>query len=383
MEIKHPTSTMFVDLDAIDHNLKTICSHCEISPNKVIAVVKDSGYGVGSYEMVKTLQKQGVSFFAVAAMDEALFLRSKGVNDKIIVLGYASQSDFEIASEQNVTVSLVDPLQFTFLQNIETMPDVHLMVDTGMNRNGLRYDELLDGCFDLQIETVSEHVTGLFTHFYASDQCDQDDTELQRGRFSQCADYLNNRGVRFDVTHSSNSGAILFGTVPEGEYVRPGIALHGGIRKSEYDCFGLREVSALKSTVTSIRKVVPGEGVSYNHLYKPDTQGRIATIPIGYGDGFSRSFTGNCDVLINGKRYPILARVTMDFVLVDVREDNVQIGDVVTLIGTDDTEINSICDLAERINTISYEILCTVGRGSNHIYHRSGVELYSESRIVF
>jgi alanine racemase len=372
-----------VDLDSLDHNIDVICAHQNIGVERIIAVVKDSGYGIGSLPMARSYEAKGVRYFAVATIREALFLRENGITGEILHMGLSDECDISTAIEQNITLTVVDQSQLAIFGTADSLPKLHLIIDTGMNRNGLRCDELLNSRFEKPLQRIIDSVTGVYTHFHSSDQPDQGETEKQRELFLRAQNYLKTVGMGEVVVHSSNSGAVIYGSVPEGELVRPGIMLHGIVPDCGTVDINLKEVSSLYSKVSSIRKVYVGEGVGYSHLYKPESEGTVVTIPIGYGDGFSRALTQGCSVLIRGKRYPVLARVTMDYILVDLGDDPVEIGDRVTLIGSDGDESISLCELSQAIDTIPYEILCQVGSSMAHHYHRSGVDQSSREQIVF
>ena len=372
---------MWVDLDALECNVSSICKYQSVTPQDVIAVVKDNGYGIGSLKMAETLQNSGVSSFAVATIREALFLRDNGIKGNILLLGLPINYDCEIICDNKITLSLIDQIQ---LDRSNNRCKYHILVDTGMNRNGLRYDAILSGKFDVQLRAMKDSITGIYTHFYASDQPNQTSVSEQKEKFYAVVEYLKNIGIDNIEVHLSNSGAIEYNTVGKKEKIRPGIILHGitpDCKKTEID---LHPVVSVVSSVSSIKEVKKDEGVSYSHLYKVDSdKSRIAIIPMGYGNGFSRSFTNVGEVIIRGKKFPILPRVTMDYVLIDIKDENIEVGDTVTFIGKDgDSEI-SICELAQRIDTIPYEILCNIGQSIKHVYHRSGTVIESLPAPIF
>ncbi len=374
------TPIFTVHLDRLEHNLSVLCSHSHCSADRIIAVVKDNGYGIGALAMAQTLQNKGVQHFGVAALDEALFLREKGIGGSIILLGFSDQSQFEVAIEKQISFSIIDPVQFEPFARIHRTPEIHLLVDTGMHRNGIRHDEILSGKYDSFFEKLHGKIVGLYTHYHSSDQTDQQSVLEQHDRFNQVKCYLANLNVNPKFVHCSNSGAVLYGTVASDEMARFGIAFHG-VGKDV--CPDLLELSEIHSVVTAIRTVYAGEGISYNHLYAPSVDTKVATIPIGYGDGYSRSFTGKSWAIINGRKYPILARVTMDYILVDIGDDVVSIGDTATLLGENGAESISVVELARTIGTIPYEILCTCGAGMDHRYVRHGNTISTINRNLF
>jgi len=374
------TPVFTVHLDRLAHNLDILCAHANKTPDQIIAVVKDNGYGIGAFPMASLLANHGVNHFAVAAFDEALFLRDKGIEGTILLLGLSDSSQIEIARTHKITLSIVDPVQFRPFSENNHLQNVHLLIDTGMHRNGIRHDEILSGKFDTYLDSLGSKITGLYTHYHSSDQTDQQSVEEQHQLFEQVKAYLADRGIRPSVCHCSNSGAVVYGTVSDSEFVRFGIAFHG---IGQEICPELEEVSEIHSVVTAVRTVYPGEGISYNHLFVAQETTKVATVPIGYGDGYSRSFTGNSSVIINGIKYPILARVTMDYVVVAVGNDRVNVGDQATLLGTDGNESILITELASAIHTIPYEILCTCGAAMDHRYCIDGETVSMISRPLF
>ncbi len=375
--------TAVVDLDNLDNNLHQLCRQSNTSPDRVIAVVKDSGYGVGSFEMVCSLEQQGVEWFAVAGHDEALFLRSKGVKSNILLLGLAPTTHLDEIISNTITVSIVNTGQLSEYLESESKPDLHLLVDTGMNRNGLRYDSILNGDYDDKLRELASQIKGIYTHFHSSDQLDQSPTEKQRRRFSAVIDHLKQLDINPKIVHSGNSGATIFGTTPSNEMVRFGISLHGVTPDCSISDIGLKEVTEIVSSVSSLRSICAEDGVGYSHLHKSSKNSQIATVPLGYGSGFLRQFTGVASVIINGKRYPILARVTMDFLLIDIGDDAVNLGDVVTILGKNGAEVISLCELSSAVNTIPYEILCQLGSSLDHHYIRSGKVVSKQNRSIF
>lgn len=361
-----------VNLDHLIHNVDMLKKHAGIIPEQVIAVVKDNGYGAGSLAMTRVLLEHGVKYFAVATLNEALFLRNSGIDSEILLLGYTPQESYPTLAAHNITVTVVDKSQLTSLVNSAIKPKLHLLIDTGMRRNGLRYDELMAGEFDSGLVELAATIEGVYTHYYASDQEEQQPTEEQHRQFLKSVEHLTSIGVNPPVQHCSNSGAVLYGKKYSSEMIRPGILLHGISPDCRDSGFELKEVTELHSFVTSVRNACKGEGVSYSHHYILADNSRIATIPLGYGAGFNRLFTGKCNVLIRGKRYPVLPRVTMDYILVDIGSDPVELGDRVTVIGRDGDEFISIADLSSAVDTIPYEVLCQLGSSLPHEYYRHG-----------
>jgi alanine racemase len=364
---------MEVDLDIIKQNLTAICKKTNKNANQVIAVVKDSAYGLGASAVSKALQNAGVNWFAVATIDEAVFLRSNGIMGEILVLGVSDENCFEIAAELNITLSIIDPTQMGIIPNSKNIK-WHLNIDTGMHRNGIIADNIIEVL--QKLKEVKGKITGAYTHFHSSDSENQTSVELQQKKFRETMDLLQKHGFNFDIIHTSNSGACAYSQIAGNEFIRPGVLLYGcrpdPLRDPEIK---VSEAVRVCSKVSSVREIKKDEGVSYGHIWTSGKDTKIAAVPIGYADGFPRAITKTAFVIINGKKYPIVGRITMDYIMVDVGDDEVKINDKVI--------IKDIDELALNANTIGYELICRFGGLMNHKYISNGQVISIHNHELF
>ena len=371
---------MEVDLDKIKKNLFEICKRARKSVDRVIAVVKDNSYGLGAKAVSKTLQDAGVVWFAVARINEAVFLRKNGITGDILVLGNTDECFFKVASHCNITLSIVDYTQISVIKKSLGNYNLkwHLNVDTGMRRDGIMCENLFDDSkTEQKIKELAPVISGVYTHYHSSDSKDQNSVFLQQNKFKNAISVLRNAGFDFDVIHTSNSGACVYSPVAENEFIRPGVLLYGcrpdPLREPEIN---VCETVKIYSKVSGIRNVKNGEGVSYGHIWTAPRDTKIATVSIGYADGFPRAVTQTAFVLIKGKKYPIVGRVTMDYIMIDIgNETQVCVGDEVKIIGID--------ELASNARTIGYELLCKFGGLMNHKYISDKQVISTHRRELF
>mgnify|MGYP003294060319 CR=1 FL=1 len=342
----------------------------EISDNtQMIAVIKTDGYGHGSVPIAKALTgHQGLYGFAVATDEEAMELVREGIKEPIIVLGYT----FPYAYEEMALYG-IEPTVFR-LDMAEEMNKaakktgrkmrVHIKVDTGMGRIGVFPDE--SGLMLIKQVNEMEHIeiAGVFTHFASADEEDKSFAYKQLQIFQNFISEIKNMGIKDFMCHCSNSAAIV--TMPEAnmDAVRAGITLYGLRPSSNIDLkeHHLKPVLAFYSSVVFVKEVPAGFPVSYGSTFVTEKPMRIATVPIGYGDGYPRSLSGKGFVLIRGQKAPILGRICMDQMMVDVTNiKNVVEGDKVTLIGKDDNQQITADELGELSGRFNYELVCDLG----------------------
>ena len=364
---------MEVDLDIIKQNLSAICKKTGKNSNQIIAVVKDSAYGLGASAVSKALQNAGVNWFGVATIDEAVFLRSNGITGNILVLGMSDENCFETAAELNIALSITDPTQ---IENVKKSQNIkwHLNIDTGMHRDGIidgNINEVLH-----ELKEIKSKITGVYTHYHSSDNENQESVRLQQKRFHNAVDLLLKNGFNFNIIHSSNSGACVYSQIAENEFVRPGVLLYGCLPDpSRNPEIGVQEAVKICSKVTSVRQIKKGEGVSYGHIWTSGKDTKIAAVPIGYADGFPRAITKTAFVIINGKKHPIVGRITMDYIMVDIGDDEIKINDKVI--------IKDIDELAMNASTIGYELICRFGGLMNHKYISNGQVISIHTHELF
>jgi alanine racemase len=365
-----------IDLRALKHNLEYAKRNIG---RKVICVIKADAYGHGAVQVARLLQDAGADYLAVSCLDEAMELRRSGVYLPILILGHTSAEFTETLIVNDLTQAV------TCLAKAEEYSReasrlgrtlrVHIKLDTGMSRLGfLCYgeNESLD-----QIRFISrmEHLEldGIFTHFPAADSyapADEDFTELQFQRFTDTVKALEAMGIRFRLRHCCNSAATLLHPEFALDMVRPGIATYGISPSEEMEGkFDLRPLMSLKTTLSQIRTLPKGVSVSYGRSWTSSSERVIAVAAIGYADGLSRSLSNDVCFLLRGKRVPVVGRICMDMCMLDVTEvPDAREGDVVTVFGSDGGDFLSVDDLARKLNTIPYEILCDINKRIPRIY---------------
>lgn len=379
-----------INLDALAHNYAVLTKNLP-QGCRFLGVVKADAYGHGAVTVSKELQRLGAGFLAVSNFEEALQLRRAEVHLPILILGY---TPVEFAREEaalHITQE-VHSLEYgqalsAALADSGLTLDIHMKIDTGMSRLGFfGYD---------RAETIAElvalsklpglHVGGIFMHFAVSDTPSQDGyTQLQHRRFLAVVEALKAQGVAPEIVHCANSGATIAYPQFAHDMVRPGIATYGldpsGDLRGMAD---LRPMMALKTTIAAIRDFGPGVTVSYGRTYETDSRRTIAVCPIGYADGLPRSLSGQVSFLLHGRAVPVVGRICMDMCMVDVTDvPEVQVGDTVTVVGRDGGLTVTWDDWADRLGTISYELVCGINKRVPRLYFRNGVQVDRLQYIV-
>lgn len=367
-----------IDLDALEYNIKSIRKKTPEGTG-IIGVIKADAYGHGSVEVAQVLLENGADWFAVAVVDEGLNLRKHGINAPILLLGYTPELRFEDVINNGFiqtmySYEMAEKLSKTAVRLGKTAV-VHIKIDTGMGRIGYRVnDEAAD-----EIVRISKlpgiEVNGMFTHFAASDEADKAYTNMQFERFMKMDKMLKDRGLNIPVRHAANSAAIMDIDSMMLNMVRPGIILYGAYPSEEVvkENLDLRPVMSIKTHVSFVKEVEKGDCISYGRTYTAPDKRKIATIPVGYADGFIRAYAKEGKVLIKGKFAPIVGRICMDQFMVDVTDiDDVKINDEVVLMGTQGENSITADDIAKALNTINYEVFCTLSKRVPRQYIRNG-----------
>lgn len=368
-----------IDLDAIEYNIEMMKANIQDGV-KMLAVIKADGYGHGAVQIARLLStKEYIWGYAVATLEEAVILRHRGITKPILVLGCIFQDQRRSMIEHEIRMTVyteemareVSDLAVSMGKNAY----IHIKLDTGMSRLG----------FPTCQESV-EHITnisrmpnlvmeGMFTHFAKADETDKSFTRKQMKEYCWMKDALTKEAVTFTYYHCSNSAGIIDLEETNMDLVRAGIATYGMYPSEEVvkENVPLKPAMELISHVTHVKWVEAGTSISYGGTFVTDKRTRVATIPVGYGDGYPRSLSNKGYVLIKGKKAPILGRVCMDQFMVDVTEiSNVQFGDKVTLIGEDGSEklpVEVLSDLSGRFN---YEFVCGLSKRIPREYIRHG-----------
>lgn len=372
-----------INLDNIKHNYDLIKSKLD-NKTKFMAVVKADAYGHGAKIIAKELDELGADWFAVSNIEEALQLREFKIKKPILILGYTPANLAKTLSENNISQALLDKyyaeklLEFAKKDNVKVK--VHVKIDTGMNRIGFMHHSFDDNTAvnDIFDSLNNDNLIGegIFTHFATADYDNDENgehTKKQFDLFKDIIDKLSQKGVNFSLRHCSNSAATLDYPQYHLDMVRPGIILYGLNPSSYFEKYDLKPAFKLKSVISMIKEIKKGDSISYGRTFTAEKNMKVATIPVGYADGYPRLLSNNGFVLVNGKKAPILGRVCMDQCIVDITDiDNVSVGDNVVLFGEDGLTIDDYSHLCQ---TINYETICLVGKRVPRVYYKNGKEI--------
>lgn len=366
-----------INLDNLAHNIREV-RRVTRPESKVTAVIKADGYGHGAAVIGKILLENGADRFAVATLSEAIQLRKVYPDTEILVLGYTPA---ELAGRvvENRLIQTLYSLETAaaFSRTAQDMGQrvkVHIKLDTGMSRIGMQptaesVEEILS------ISQLSGiELEGLYTHFAAADETDKTFTHEQAARYLWMVEALAKKGVEFPLKHVSNSAGII--DLPEYnlDMVRAGIMLYGLNPSGDVNlkAVDLKEVMTLKARISHVKDLEPGRGVSYGLKYVTSGTERIATLPLGYADGYTRMLTNKSSVLVQGKRVPVVGRICMDQCMINVTGMDVEPGDVVTLFGGDEPNKIWIDEVAAWLGTINYEVVCMIDKRVPRVYTQKG-----------
>lgn len=363
-----------ISLEAIGHNIREVKKRLPEGV-KLLGVVKANAYGHGAVPVASYLENQ-VDYFAIATIEEAVELRENGISAPILILGYVSPSQYGDLVEYDITQTIDSYAQALALEKEAARQNrkakAHLAVDTGMTRIGFQVTEH-DADEAAKIADLPHiELEGMFTHFSCADQEDKTYCSMQMEKYDKMTALLAERGVTIPLRHICNSAGIMEFDDHRFEMVRSGIITYGIYPSEEVKKERLDLIPALswKSHVIHVKEVGPGIGVSYGATYvteKPMT--RIATVSAGYADGYPRALSNQGCVLIHGKKAPIIGRICMDQMMVDVTDiPDVQVEDVVTLVGTDGDETITIEEIANPAARFDYEMLCDISSRVTRVY---------------
>jgi alanine racemase len=383
--LDHPITWAEIDLGAYAHNIKEL-KRITRPPARLMAVVKANGYGHGAVEVAREALQNGAQYLGVARINEAIPLREAGLSAPILIFGYSPPAlapvliDYELA-QAVYCLSTARALSEQASRKGKKII-VHLKVDSGMGRLGFLLEALNTFPNDTalnnpvqEIEAITRlpglTVEGIFTHFATADSADKSYADLQLDRFKEFLDRLRKEGLDPPLRHAANSGALI--DLPDShlDMVRPGIATYGlypsdEINKSMVD---LKPVMTLKSKIIHLKKVPPGFNISYGITYQTKNHTTIATIPVGYADGFTRLLSSRGHMLVHGQRVPIVGRVCMDLTMLDVGGiSGVALEDEVVVFGKQGDEAITADEIAASIGTINYEVVSTITGRVPRIY---------------
>ncbi|MDO8683064.1 MAG: alanine racemase [Armatimonadota bacterium] len=361
-----------VNLNTIRRNVRAIKE--KIGPNvRLMPIVKANAYGHGAVKVTRAALEAGADMFGVARIEEALELRDTGIEAPILIMGSAPAEAAQEIIDRNITATVFDA---NFAQALSASAalsgkkaKVHIKVDTGMGRIGVHSEAALD--FILYVMGFPGLVVeGVFTHFPCADEDDSGFTKRQISDFTRLTKELEHRGVRPTIAHAANSGGIADHPESHLDMVRAGIILYGLYpSKTVARCVDVEPVLTLKTRVAFIKQIEPGMTVSYGRTYRAKRRTSVATIPIGYADGFSRHLSNCGHAIIHGSRVPIIGRVCMDQTMLDVSNvPDVRVGDEVILYGSQGNETISVEDVAALLNTVPHDVLCAIGQRVPRVY---------------
>ncbi|MDD2981366.1 MAG: alanine racemase [Hespellia sp.] len=377
--IKYQRVYAQINLDAIAYNMEQMKRNIH-EGTEMIAVIKTDGYGHGAIPIANLVEPYSYVWgFATASLEEALILKKAGISKPILVLGSVFPQQYEELIEYEIranvyTKEMAEELSRTAV-NMGKKAYCHIKIDTGMGRLGFLVNEQSVDAITAISKLPNLMLEGMFTHFSKADEEDKKFTEIQHDQFVWMEQHLQERGVKFPFVHCDNSAGIIDLQNYNHNLVRAGISIYGLYPSKEVDksAVDLKPALELISQVTFVKTLKKGSPISYGGTYITDSDMQVATIPVGYGDGYPRSLSNKGYVLIHGQKAKILGRVCMDQFMVDVTDiEDVTIGDRVVLIGKDhDTflPVETLSDLSGRFN---YEFVCDLGKRIPRVYQKDG-----------
>jgi len=381
-----------IDLDALVSNIGEVRSRVEDGVG-IILVVKADAYGHGAVEVARAAVQSGVDMFGVATLHEGIELRQAGIDAPILILSPSMEDEAAAIVEYDLSCSvqslaIARALSRACVERGKKVT-VHVEVDTGMGRSGVLLEEARP--FVSAVAKLPEvYLEGVYTHFPSSDD-DPRFTETQVMSFLSLLDTLERKGVAIPLRHAANSGGVLGVPASAGtpfNMVRPGLIVYG-LRPSAQSGGDarLRPVMSFKSRLAQVRDLPTGHPVSYGRTWSAPTARRMGVVPVGYGHGYSWRLSNAGEVLIRGRRAPVVGRVTMDVTLVDLRQvPDAEVGDEVVLFGRQGDAEVTVDEVARRVGTINYEVICGIGKRVTRVYVESGetigLRTLTERRVV-
>lgn len=365
-----------IDLDAIGHNIREIKGRLKKNTH-LMAVVKADGYGHGALEVSQVCLYNGADMLAVATCDEGVALRKNNIFVPILILGYTVENCLEDVVLNNLTQTifsyeLAKQLSDTAVRLGKTA-NVHLSVDTGMSRIGfLPCGESLDE-IDRIFELPALDITGIFTHFSTADEKDKAFTRQQFERFLYMTEGIEKRGHKGLIRHCANSASIIDLPDMQLDMARAGIIIYGMLPSNEVGRgLDLKPAMSIKTHVSYVKELPEGVGVGYGRTYYTNKLTRIATLPIGYADGYSRQLSNRARVIVKGEYAPVIGNVCMDQMMIDITHiKDVKMGDEVIIMGKSGDKAVTAEELGALMGTINYEVVCGIGKRVPRVYVRN------------
>lgn len=374
-----------VDLDALAHNMREV-KRLARKDALVTAVIKADGYGHGAKKIAQTLLDNGADRLAIAVLDEGIELRRAGFGVPILILGFTDKERVEeiVSNDLEQAVyswDLVEAVSKEAERQGKTAK-VHVKIDSGMGRIGLQPNSDSVQLIKKISQLPNLAIEGIFTHFAVADAVDKIYTEGQYEKFNWICRELEKENVKINVRHCGNSATIIDLPNMHMNMVRAGIILYGLQPSNEVllDRIELKQVMSLKVRITHVKEIEAGQSVSYGRKFIAEKRTRIASLPIGYADGYTRMLSGKAEALVKGRKVPVVGRICMDQCMIDVTDiDDVKVGDEVVLFGKQDGNFIHIDELADKLGTINYEIVCMISKRVPRVYIKDGkiVDVYN------
>ena len=357
-----------IDLAAFDRNVDAINAQLPAG-SRLIAVLKANAYGHGAIELARRCTPDRVAMIATALLEEAIELREAGITLPLLVFGAVAEPHLAAAFDHDITLGVPGPEELEIVARAARDHDVriHLQLDTGMGRMGVmeselpRVAEILRAAPRLRLE-------GIYSHLANAGDASDAFTEEQIARFRTLVATLREAGIDAPVHHIANSAATMRGLVDAGDFVRVGLALLGA-EPLDRDATRLEPLLRWRTEIVRLKDLPPGHAIGYGTTFRTGRASRIATLPVGYADGYNRLLSNRGEVLVRGQRAPVVGRVSMDLVTIDVTDvDGAAYGDEVVLLGRQDNDEIRVEELAGKVGTISYEVFCNISARVPRVY---------------
>lgn len=376
-----PTAAV-ISLDALRANVTAFRSR--LAPDmRLLASVKANAYGHGAVWSARTAVEAGADYLGVAFLDEALQLRDAGIDTPVLVLGLTPSDAFSIARDRGVTVTLYREDQ---LDAIERMPvegaklKAHVKIDSGMGRLGILPGPSAERFLERAFKLPQLAIEGLYTHYARADETEKSYTLMQAERFASVVDYVRRAELPIEIIHAGNTAAGIDLPSKVGGMLRLGIGMYGLYPSGEvrHDEIPLAPVMSLRTRLAHVKTLAAGEGISYGTRYFTEKRESIGTLPIGYADGFSRMLSGKAEVLVRGRRHPVVGSICMDQCMIRLEESPLgaepawEPDEEVVLFGRQGEIVLPVEELADKLGTINYEVTCMIAARVPRVYVRDG-----------
>ena len=377
-----------INLDNLAYNIHQVKKHIK-KDTLIMAVMKANGYGHGSKEIAKVFLENGANRLGVAILDTGIELRRANIQEPLMILGPTPRVQYEKIIENNLIQTIYSYDDAKVLSKIALelgkIATIHIKIDSGMGRIGfLPNEKSIEEIINI-LKLPNLYLEGIYTHFSNADERDKSNVRGQFKKYIELVNRLEEKGVNIKIKHVSNSASII--DLPEFnlDMVRPGIMLYGLYPSNEVnkETIKLKPVMTLKTKISNLKIVDKGVGISYGQIFKTEKPSKIATLPIGYADGYTRILTGKAEVFIDGQRAKVVGKICMDQCMIDVTHiENVNIGDEIVIFGYGKDGYPSVDEIGEKIGIINYEVVSTLGRRVPRVYISNGEIISIENYLL-